>query len=382
MNSLDTNLYHKRTDIILDINLDAVLENWLYLKSMQNKHCDCGAVVKADAYGLGASTIAESLASAGCQTFYVAHLEEGITLRNTLGENATIIVLHGIQIGLEDDCSNYKLIPVINTLEQAKSWSNYSVKHNKTQRVILQVDTGMNRLGMQKNELIMFIHNPDYTLGLELVALMSHLACSSIDDHALNMEQLKKFKIALAATTKKFPKILATLSNSSGIFLGSEWHFNATRPGAALYGLNPQPTKQNPMKSVVTLKAKILQIRQIDPGDTVGYGATLKVTSPTRLATVSLGYADGFRRSLSNIEVGFIDGIPIKVAGLVSMDLLTFDISAVPEKLVFPGKTVDILSEKFGPDELAKKCNTIGYEIISTLGSRFARSYTSNSGKN
>jgi alanine racemase len=127
----------------------------------------------------------------------------------------------------------------------------------------------------------------------------------------------------------------------------------------------------------VTLKAKILQTRYIDTGDTVGYGATVKAEGRTRLATVSIGYADGFRRSLSNIDVGFIDGIPIKVAGLVSMDLLTFDVSSVPDSAVFPGQSIDILSKNYGPDELAKQCNTIGYEIISTLGSRFARSYTS-----
>jgi alanine racemase len=374
---INTSLYRKRTDVILNIDLGAIKKNWLHLKSMQNDSCDCGAVVKADAYGLGADTIAKSLLSAGCRTFYVAHLEEGIALRNVLGAGATIVVLHGIQVGLEADCYNYKLIPVINTLDQAKAWSEYSKNRDKPQKVILQTDTGMNRLGMEADDLITIINDNAYTLGLEPIALMSHLACASIENHPLNLDQLARFKIALSATITKFPQISATLSNSSGIFLGSEWHFNATRPGAALYGLNPQPHKVNPMRAVVTLKAKILQTRYIDTGDTVGYGATVKAEGRTRLATVSIGYADGFRRSLSNIDVGFIDGIPIKVAGLVSMDLLTFDVSSVPDSAVFPGQSIDILSKNYGPDELAKQCNTIGYEIISTLGSRFARSYTS-----
>lgn len=360
---------------ILTIDLAAITENWRILNRKLRPGCDCGAVVKADAYGLGAPNIAAALAGAGCKTFYVAHLGEGVELRKVLGRAPRIIVMHGANPGLEGEVFKHGLIPVLSTPDQIAAWRTFASNSDVLQETIIQVDTGMNRLGLSDKEFTDHLNDPDCFQGLTPLGLMSHLACAGTPEHPLNKAQLERFTSALSAFRTKFPDAKGTLSNSSGIFLGEAWHHDYARPGAALYGLNPQPGNKNPMLPVARLQAKILQIRRVDSTETVGYGATFQAADGMKLATVSVGYADGFLRSLSNTGTALLDGFPIRVAGIVSMDLLTFDVSNVPDSSLRPDAMIDILSQEHTADDLADNANTIGYEILTGLGQRYARRY-------
>lgn len=364
-----------RAGAVLTIDLAALVENWRILTRKLQTPCDCGAVVKADAYGLGADNVATALAGAGCKTFYVAHVEEGLSLRKTLGQGPRIIVMHGPTPGSEGDIARNGLIPVLSTPDQILRWRTFAAQADVLQETIIQIDTGMNRLGLSADEFTQHLNSPDGFQSLTPLALMSHLACAGTPDHPMNREQHERFASSLSAFRTKFPDSKGTLSNSSGIFLGSPWHYDLARPGAALYGLNPQPGGLNPMLPVVRLQAKILQVRRVDSTDTVGYGATFRAADGSKLATVSIGYADGFLRSLSNKGRAVLDGIPVPVAGTVSMDLLTFDISNVPDSSALPGTMIDVLFTDHTADDLAAEGDTIGYEVLTSLGQRYARRY-------
>jgi len=365
----------ERAGAVLTIDLAALCNNWRTVNKKLRHGCDCGAVVKANAYGLGAEPVAQALVGAGCETFYVAHLDEGIALRQHLGLSPRVIVMHGVRPGLEKELFADSLIPVLSTPEQIHSWRTFAQDADVLQETIVQVDTGMNRLGLSHQEFADHMSDPHGFQGLKPLALMSHLACAAKPSHPLNQTQLERFGRALSAFRKRFPDAKGTLTNSSGIFLGDAWHYDMARPGAALYGIAPQTEGPNPMLPVVRLLAPILQVRRVDSSETVGYGATFRATDGAKLATVSIGYADGFHRSLSNAGTARLDDIPVPVVGVVSMDLLTFDISNVPESNAVPGAMIEILSGSHTVDDLAKESGTIGYEILTSLGQRYARRY-------
>ncbi len=366
-----------RAGAVLTVDLAAVAENWRLLQRKLKHNTDCGAVVKADGYGLGAAQVGTALAGAGCKTFYVAHLDEGIALRAAIGQGPRIVVMHGVLRGYEGELFRHSLIPVLSTPQQIVDWKTFATDADVLQDSIIQVDTGINRLGLSEQEFADHMSDPDAFQGLTPLALMSHLACAGTPDHELNVAQLERFTSALSAFRTKFGDAKGTLANSAGVFLGDAWHFDFARPGAALYGLNPQPGQPNPMLPVVRLQAKILQVRRVDSTQTVGYGASFRAADGAKLATVSVGYADGFHRALSNAGTAHIDGVPVKVAGVVSMDLLTFDVSNVPDSSLRPGAMIDLLSQNHGPDDLARQAGTIGYEILTSLGNRYARRYLS-----
>jgi alanine racemase len=233
---------------------------------------------------------------------------------------------------------------------------------------ILHVDTGMARLGLGAREFADFVENPP---PIAWRAVMSHLACADAPDHPLNQRQRARF----AAAAAHLPGVPASLAASSGIFLGPSYHFDLVRPGAALYGVNPLPGRPNPLRRIVRLSAKIVQIRQIDSGESVGYGAAHVMQAPGRAAIVGVGYADGWLRSLSHRGCGYLAGTRIPVLGRVSMDLVTFDVSAVPEGLAHPGATIELLGDNYGVDDAAADAGTIGYEILTALGPRYHRIY-------
>lgn len=364
-----------RAGAVLTIDLAAIVENWRILNRKLSPSCDCGGVVKADAYGLGAANVATALAGAGCKTFYVAHVEEGLALRKALGQGPRIIVMHGPAPGSESDIAHHSLIPVLSTPEQILGWRSFASQADVLQETVIQIDTGMNRLGLSASEFTDHLNDPDGFQGLTPLALMSHLACASTPDHDMNRKQQSRFTSSLSAFRTKFPDAKGSLCNSSGIFLGPPWHYDFARPGAALYGLNPQPAGPNPMLPVVRLQARVLQVHRVDSTQTVGYGATFRAADGSKLATVSVGYADGFLRSLSNKGQAVLDGIPVTVAGIVSMDLITFDISNVPDSSAVPGAMIDILFKDHTADELADEGGTIGYEVLTSLGNRYARRY-------
>jgi alanine racemase len=352
-----------RAGAILEIDLGAVVANWRDLARIAAP-AQCAAVVKANGYGLGAASVARALAAAGCRTFFVASLDEGIALRQALGRQPEIAVFNGPLPDTTGDFTEHALIPVLNHSRQIAQWQREARPHP----AILHVDTGMARLGLSACEFAALLDTPP---RIAWRAVMSHLACADSSDSPLNERQLASF----ANVSAQVPGVAPSLAASSGIFLGPAYHFDLVRPGAALYGVNPRPRSPNPMRPVVRLSAKILQIRQIDRGETVGYGAAHVMPAPGRVATVAVGYADGWLRSLSHRGSGLIAGRRVPMVGRISMDLATFDVSAVPEILAHPGATVELLGAQYGVDDAAADAGTIAYEILTALGARHHRIY-------
>jgi alanine racemase len=357
---------------ILTIDLAELARNWLLLKSHLNS-ADCGAVIKANAYGLGAGRAIAQLCQAGCKEFFVALIDEGIYLRKVLKEaslEANIHILGG-PMAAEQTLVEHGLIPVLNSIGDIALW-----KEKYPQALAdIHIDTGMSRLGLPPSEVGILQREPQRIKGLNISHVISHLACSEDPNTAMNAEQLESF----LRTITLFPGCKASLANSSGIFLGDKYHFDLTRPGAALYGVNPTPGEPNPMSQVIKLQGKILQVRGVDAPQSVGYGATHRIKKKGRIATVGVGYADGYLRSLSNSGIGFLGGIRVPLVGRVSMDLITFDVSDVPEQLAYPGALIDLIGPINPVDDVADAAGTIGYEILTSLGSRYHRIYTENS---
>jgi alanine racemase len=322
-------------------------------------------VVKANAYGLGAAPVALALQAAGCRSFFVATLDEGIAVRAALGDVAEIAVFNGPLPGTEGEYRAHGLTPVLNDLGQVAAWRRVNAA------AMLHIDTGMARLGLSPRELALLIADPMLWQGIPLTGIISHLACADTPDHALNTMQLARF----VAARGHFPGLRASLSASSGIFLGREFHHDLVRPGAALYGVNPCPDSANPMRQVITLKGKILQVREIDSGESVGYGAAHVMSGTGRLATVAVGYADGWLRALSHRGSAVIAGQRAPLVGRVSMDLVTFDVSAIDPAQIKPGDFAELLGGDYGIDAAAADAGTIGYEILTSLGARYHRVY-------
>jgi alanine racemase len=346
---------------ILEIDLGAVVENWRLLAARVTPAL-CAAVVKADAYGLGATKVAAALARAGCRTFFVAHLDEALAVRGALPE-AEIAVLNGLLPGTSHVFLDARLTPVLNDLGQVERWR----RKGQGRAAILHVDTGMNRLGLPAAE-VARVGDP----GFPLRAVMSHLV-SSEETTPLNETQRQRFEAARAL----LPAAPASFANSSGIFLGASYHYDLARPGVALYGVNPTPDQPNPMRPVVRLLARVLQLREAAAGETVGYGATYRFDRPARIATIAAGYADGLLRSLSNRGRALAGGTTVPIVGRVSMDLISLDVTAADQAAVEPGNLVELLGSTHTVDDLAAEAGTVGYEILTSLGHRYHRVWRS-----
>ena len=355
----------KTASSILTIDLNAIAQNYTTIRNLVLPPCKVTAVVKANAYGLGVEEVAKRLTATGVKTFFVATIDEAIELRRHTDRK--IAVLNGLFRGAEAEYVAHNLIPVLCSLDEIDRW-----KFSK--RCFWQVDTGMNRLGLRAEEFDKAFERAHYQPAF----IMSHLACADEPGHAKNEEQ----RLALNAIATKYPLMRYSLANSSGIYLGPEYHFDLVRPGMALYGLNPTPELDNPMASVVTLETRVLQIHQALPGQTAGYGATYKFKSAAKLATVSLGYADGFSRMGSNWAKLYWEGHPLPIVGRVSMDLVIVDISNLPVNVIPPyeGDFLEVIGPSQSPDTLAVDLNTIGYEVLTSLGSRSHRIYKTATG--
>lgn len=361
---------------VLTIDLDAIRANWRQLAE-RTAPAQCAAVVKADAYGLGAARVAPALARAGCRQFFVAQLGEGVALRQALREkaaNATIFVLNGMMESERLSFDANGLVPCLNDLGQVERWSRHARRRERALPAALHLDTGMNRLGLPADELETLAGEPERLTGIELRLVMSHLACADEPDHPLNRRQLDRFRAAAA----RLPHARLSLAASAGIFLGRDYHFDLARPGVALYGANPTPGAPNPMAQAVRLQGKILQVRRVDRGETVGYGAAHRFTRPCRLATVGVGYADGFLRSSSDRGSAVLGGVAAPIVGRVSMDLITLDVSDAPDELARPGAMVDLIGgdgRGRSLEDVAADAGTIAYEILTALGRRYERRY-------
>ena len=356
----------------LTVSLPAIVANWQRLKQ-QFTGDECAAVVKADAYGLGADEVASALERAGCHTFFVATLEEAIALRASLPD-VRILVLHGVLKGEEFAFAAHRLIPVLNSLEQVMRWKPVAAEHIHAVSA-LHIDTAMARMGLQAKEFAsLMAREPDILAACRVGLMMSHLACSPEAEHPLNATQLTRFH----AAHMHAPNIPASLCNSGGVFLAQAYHFNLARPGCSLYGIAPQSHGDNPMQQVATWHAPILTTRVLEQEQTISYGATVSAAKGTRIATVASGYADGYLRSLSNQSLGYIGDHPVRLIGRVTMDMLCFDVSNVPEQLVHEGAMLTLLGNHDGirVDDLAQAGGTIGYEILTRIGPRVKHIYS------
>ncbi len=353
---------------ILTIDLDAIRENYRRLHD-RLVGARGAAVVKADGYGLGAVLVAKALMAEGCDNFFVAHVGEGTALRTGLGKEPAIYVLNGIPPGAETEILLAGLIPVLNSIPELQAWSTAASRAGRALPAALQVDSGMSRLGMAPDEVEAIAADPKNFEGIDLVLVMSHLACADEPSHPANRAQRLEFE----RLRRLLPDAPASLANSSGTFLDPSWRFDLARLGVALYGVNPTPAQENPMRPVVRLEAKVIQTRDVPAGAGVGYGYDFTAPSPMRLATISLGYADGWPRRAA--AAAFVDGARLPFVGRVSMDMIVIDISALPPDRLRRGDLVELIGPSQSVDDIAAAAGTIGYEILTSLGHRFHRRY-------
>jgi alanine racemase len=355
---------------ILTIDLAALAANWRLLKD-RAAPAECAAAVKADGYGLGIEPVVQTLAKAGCHTFFVAHFGEAVRVRKT-APLAHVYVLNGMPPGSETPYVQHRIRPVLGTLGELKRW-----REAGGGPAALHVDTGMNRLGLSMADAQALAGSPDWQ-HVQFDFVMSHFVASEEPDNPLNAAQIKHFERMsglFAGRTKR-----RSLANSSAHFLAQVPRYELTRPGYALYGGNPTPGRPNPMHPVVKLEATIVQLRTIEPGDTVGYNAQWTAQRQTRIATVSMGYADGWLRSLSATDsrpggVAVVHGVRCPFAGRISMDLITIDVTDAPEGQPRAGQTVTLIGDGIGVDDVAEMAGTNGYEILTSLGARHQRRY-------
>ncbi|NWJ22734.1 alanine racemase [Rhizobium sp. RM] len=382
---LDTTFTDTDTDAFdyaplrLTIDLGALADNWRDMKRRSGK-ARTAAVVKADAYGLGIEDCGSTLYHAGARDFFVATVAEGATLRSYTPE-ARIFVLSGIWPGQERQVFDNDLVPVIASEEQLSFWMG-TVAERGEHPCALHIDTGFNRLGLPLDDALSLASDVTRPASFDPVLVLSHLACGDTPSAPMNKVQLESFRQVSAA----FEGIESSLSASAGIFLGPDYHFDLTRPGIAVYGGEAVNGVKNPMRPVAKAEARIIQIREAGEGQTVSYGGTFLLKRASRLAIASVGYADGYQRSLSGSGIplrkmghggayGVINGHKAPVAGRVTMDLTIFDVTDIPENAVRAGDYIELFGPNVPVDEVAHAAGTIGYELLTGLGLRYERQY-------
>jgi alanine racemase len=363
---------------LLTIDLGALAENWRALRA-RSSGAECAAVVKADAYGIGIEAAVPALAAAGCRTFLVAHLSEALRAR-AAAPDAAVYVLNGLLPGTATTYARESLRPVLGSQDEIAEWAGFCRAEALRLPAALHVDTGMNRLGLSVAEGLA-LAGDERLDAFEPDLLMSHLVSAEEPENPVNRRQIEAF----AAVRQALPGVRASLCNSSGIFLPETPHYDLVRPGYALYGGNPTPGRANPMRAVVALEGKIVQVRTVAVGETVGYNATWTARGRHRLATVSVGYADGFPRAASRTDAKIAEGIAAGEAivggrrcpfvGRVSMDLIVVDVTEVPDGAAKRGDPVTLIGGDLTIDEVGRRAGTIGYEILTSLGRRYARNY-------
>jgi len=358
---------------VLTVDLAALEANWRALSSRATPS-ECAAVIKADGYGCGIEPVARRLLQAGCKTFFVADLAEARRARAVSDEPA-IYVLSGLFPNTAAAFATLNAQPVIGSMAELAEWDAFCSGQTWHGGAGLHVDTGMNRLGISANEaaaLAPRIRSENHGITL----LMSHLACSEEPEHPMNARQIALFR----EVRLLYRGIPSSLANSSGIFLGNPAHCDMVRPGVALYGVNPTPGHSNPMQAVVGLKARVVQVRTVPKGETIGYDAAWTARHATRIAVVAVGYADGYLRAASSSDEApgadaIVAGKRCPIAGRISMDLLAIDITGLPEGSAKRGQLVTLIGDEITVDDLAKAAGTIGYEVLTSLGRRYHRVY-------
>ena len=346
----------------LTVDLDALAHNFAVLRTLAGG-AEVAPVVKADGYGLGAAEVARRLSAEGARTFYVARVAEGEALRSALPQGE-IRVLDGCPEDAAAHLQAARLTPVLSSLDQVETWRAAGGGDAG-----LHVDTGMNRLGVTLEEAAALASSRDRLRGVEVTAVLSHLACAEDASHPMNARQRGR----LAQAAALFPGARASLANSAGVLLGPDYAFDEVRPGIALYGGGPRGATDVRFSPVATLTAPVLQVRTVRPGDSVGYGAAFTAERTLRVAVVAAGYADGVLRAGAPGLYGFLDGGFLPVLGRVSMDLIALDASDQPA--VRPGAPVELIGRNVPLDEVAAACGTIAYEVLTRLSQRLQRTY-------
>jgi len=344
----------------LDINLDAIVANWRMFAARAPR-AQAAALVKADAYGLGAARVCPALADAGCTRFYVAWPEEGARLRDVLGPAPEIVVFHGPTQDTLPIFDAHQLEPVLNSIAQIDLWQTSAPAQR---RASLHLDTGMNRLGVPRSQ---------WAEAAEKFQrprrLLSHLACGDEFGHPMNAKQLEAFDGARPL----WPEARRSLSATGGAYQAGRYTMDEIRPGIGLYGGGPDAPDGEKVKTVVTLTSPVIQVKTVRAGETVGYGATWTAPAEAQLATAGLGYADGFLRAASNRGMGVIRGEKRPIVGRVSMDLIVIDVTGLK---VAPGDEIQFLGPDMPISEVAAAMNTIDYEILTRLSARLDRRYS------
>ena len=353
-------------EAVLSIDLGAIAENYRMI-CRQVAPASVAGVVKADGYGLGAEMVARTLLDAGCGHFFVALLSEAVALKPALPDGVELFILNGLQPGAEAACAAIGAIPVLNSLDQVERWNSLAQGIGRPLPAALQFDSGMARLGLPPEDVRILAAQRDRLTGIDLRLIMSHLACADEPDAAFNKDQLENFE----GLARHFPDVPRSLDNSGGSFL-RRTHFDIVRGGIALYGGAPQ-SGPNPMHAVVRLEARIAQLRTIAAGAGVGYGLTFRCDRESQIATIPVGYADGWPRRLSNRGSAFIGRHRVPIAGRVSMDSITLDVTDVPDYLLYPGAPVELIGPHQSLDDVAADAETISYEILTQLGRRYRR---------
>ena len=359
----------------LTIDLDAIADNWAHLKGKLNGAAECAAALKADAYGTGQESAGQALFAAGCKTFFVAVPTEALALRQTLPD-AVLYALDGLFPGTADHFVEHDIRPVLGSFEEVVEWAEFCKAAGKSFEAAVHVDTGIHRLGLAPDEFTVALTDPDLLGPFKPSLIMSHLACGSTPEHPMNHRQLNLFR----QITEPVQHLPRSLANSAGVLMGPDYHFDLVRPGISLYGGQAIETAANPMKPVAKVEARIMIVRDVPEGDTIGYGARHTAKRPLKNAVVAAGYADGLLRRASASDeqpggFGMIGGYKAPILGRISMDMITLDVTDVPEHLVQRGAFVEMLGPNVAAADLAAYAETIDYEYLTSLGQRFERVY-------
>lgn len=353
----------------LTIDLGAIRANY-HLLATRVAPAECAAVVKADAYGLGVAQVAPVLRDAGCRIFFVAQLGEAIALREAIGADGAIFILNGLDPGCESLCADRGFLPVLNSASQIGRWRELARAHGRALPAALQVDSGMSRLGLDADGVAALAADAGFAREVSLRLVMTHLACADAPENPANAAQLARFEAARAL----FPGVPASIANSGGAFLPGGFHCDIARAGVALYGVRPS-LLAGKLRPVAALSARIIQIREIEAGAGVGYGLDYVAADRRRLATIGIGYADGWPRHLSNVGAAWHQGRRLPIVGRVSMDSMTIDISSLPGHVLAEGDFVELIGPSQSLDDVADDAGTIAYEILTSLGARHQRRY-------
>ncbi len=361
---------------MLTIDLAAIQSNWLKLQTV-GAGASVAGVIKANAYGLGADKVGNALYAVGCREFFFASIHEALAARAFLSPDAIIYVLGGIRAGDERLLIESNLTPVLCSLSEIDSWAEANAALGCNASAAIKINTGMTRFGLDVREFESLCSNQNLLRAVNPALLMSHLACADEWTHPLNSQQQHSFANCAKLISSLLPKLRFSLANSSGIFLGGEWHFDLLRPGAALYGINPVPNNSNAMLPVLRLSLPIVHVRKLDASAAIGYGCSATLPEGARIAVVAGGYADGLHRTIGVQPEGYLNGKLVRSVGRMSMDSTMFDISLleVPNEQLL-GQEIEVINPSLSLEYLSKKNASLGYEILTSLGAgRYPRQY-------